>query len=117
MDGTVAVKFTKPRKMVHSRHLLVNFTAGTYITNATVNPEPGLTPAFYHTALNDINISIVAKSKVNATFKLATSGWGIGAREDRSLFDRIFDGNIAALSSLDRNVGWQPVDEVRADVC
>ena len=37
--------------------------------------------------------------------------WGIGAREDRSLFDRIFDGNITAFSGLDANVGWQPVDE------
>ena len=48
---------------------------------------------------------------VHQTFKLATSGWGIGAREDRSLFDRIFDGNITAFSGLDANVGWQPVDE------
>ena len=68
-------------------------------------------PGFYHTALNDINLSIAAKAKANASFKLATSGWGIGAREDRSLFDRIFDGNITAFSGLDANVGWQPVDE------
>ena len=68
-------------------------------------------PGYYHTALSDINISIGAMAKANATFKLATSGWGIGAREDRSLFDRVFDGNITALSGLDANVGWQPVDE------
>lgn len=86
---------------------------GSTVTNATVSPEPGLTAPFYHTALDDIRISVGARAKANMTAKLATSGWGLGSQADHnsSLFDYIFGDEIVAFSALTANVGWQPVDE------
>jgi hypothetical protein len=86
---------------------------GSTITNATVNPEPGLTAHFYRQALSDIRMSVGARAKAQMTAKLATSGWGLGSQADHnsSLFDHIFGDEIAAISALTANVGWQPVDQ------
>jgi hypothetical protein len=91
---------------------------GSTITNATVNPEPGLTAPFYTTALNDIRVSVAARAKAQMTAKLASSGWGLGSQADHNstLFDGIFGEELAAISALTANVGWQPVDPGYAQI-
>jgi hypothetical protein len=52
------------------------------------------------------------------TAKLASSGWGLGSQADHNstLFDGIFGEELAAISALTANVGWQPVDPGYAQI-
>ena len=57
----------------------------------------------------DLRAAFAAARAVKAPFALATCGWVLGPPADRTLFERVLpDG--AALSCINRNVGFAPVE-------
>jgi len=60
--------------------------------------------------LEDIRIAIDALEAVGSPFKLATSGWVLGPKQDRAYFDAHLPKNMP-VSSLSRGLGHQPIDE------
>ncbi len=58
---------------------------------------------------NDIKAAIAAAKKVQVPFTLATCGWVLGPKIDRTLFDNYLPKNMA-MSCINRLVGFAPVD-------
>ncbi len=67
------------------------------------------TPQQFQAVLDDIHIAREALKATDAPFRLATSGWVLGPKEDRASFDANLPKDIP-LSALSRNVGHEPVD-------
>ena len=60
--------------------------------------------------MDDVKIALEALKNIGRPFKLATSGWVLGPKDDRSAFDRMLPKEIA-VSAISRTVGHTPVDE------
>ena len=58
---------------------------------------------------NDINSAISAWKKIGTPFKLATSGWVLGPKKDRTMFDDYLPKEVP-MSSINRQMGIAPVD-------
>jgi len=58
---------------------------------------------------NDLEAAQRAALAVRAPFSLATCGWVLGPKEDRSMFDRFLPQSWA-VSCINREVGYEPVD-------
>ena len=58
---------------------------------------------------DDLDAAIAAAKDVDAHFKLATSGWVLGPKKDRAMFDNFLPGEMA-MSCINRQVGFAPVD-------
>jgi hypothetical protein len=63
----------------------------------------------------DFAAAIAARKKVGPPFGLATCGWVLGPQQDRAMFDRVLPKEIA-VSCINREVGYTPVDAGFADV-
>ena len=61
------------------------------------------------TTIGDIQLALAALKKVDAPFRLATSGWVLGPKDDRAGFDKVIPEEIA-LSAISRHLGEDPVD-------
>jgi len=59
--------------------------------------------------MDDIQLALAALKKVDAPFRLATSGWVLGPKDDRAGFDKVIPQEIA-LSAISRHLGEDPVD-------
>ena len=59
--------------------------------------------------VTDVNAAAAAMKNVGSPFKLATSGWVLGPKDDRSAFDRAIPKSIA-MSAISRHLGNSPVD-------
>lgn len=59
--------------------------------------------------MDDIQVALAALKKVDAPFRLATSGWVLGPKDDRAGFDKVIPEEIA-LSAISRHLGEDPVD-------
>jgi len=57
----------------------------------------------------DLNAAIAAVKKVNPQFSLATSGWVLGPKKDRTMFDSYLPKEMP-MSSINRQMGLAPVD-------
>jgi len=57
----------------------------------------------------DLRAAIDAAKEIQAPFNLATSGWVLGPKTDRTLFDKYLPENMA-MSCINRQVGFAPVD-------
>jgi len=64
---------------------------------------------------NDFAAAIAAHRKVQPPFGLATCGWVLGPQQDRALFDKFLPKDVA-VSCINREVGYTPVDAGFADV-
>lgn len=58
---------------------------------------------------HDINAAISAWKKIEAPFTLATSGWVLGPKKDRTMFDNYLPKEMP-MSSINRQMGIAPVD-------
>jgi hypothetical protein len=58
---------------------------------------------------NDILIAYSALKNLSNPFSLATCGWVLGPKQDRSMFDRILPGDIS-VSCISRNLGVEKLD-------
>lgn len=58
---------------------------------------------------DDLNAAIAALNKINPPFSLATSGWVLGPKKDRTMFDNFLSKDIP-MSSINRQMGFTPVD-------
>jgi len=58
---------------------------------------------------NDLEAAQRAALAVRAPFSLATCGWVLGPKEDRSMFDRFLPPSWS-VSCINREVGYEPVD-------
>jgi len=65
--------------------------------------------------LEDIGIALEALRRTEAPFHLATCGWVLGPQEDRAKFGRLLPSDVA-ISSLNRQVGMDPVDPAYAEI-
>ena len=63
----------------------------------------------------EIKIALAAMKKVGAPFKLATSGWVLGPKDDRAAFDKLLPKEIS-VSAISRTIGHTPVDPAFARV-
>lgn len=61
-----------------------------------------------HTRHN-INAAVAAMGKVKPSFTLATSGWVLGPKKDRTMFDGYLQKEMP-MSSINRQMGIAPVD-------
>jgi len=64
---------------------------------------------------NDFAAAIAAHQKVRPPFALATCGWVLGPQQDRALFDHALPQAVA-VSCINREVGYSPVDPAFAEV-
>ena len=64
---------------------------------------------------NDFAAALAAHRKVQPPFGLATCGWVLGPQQDRALFDKWLPKEVA-VSCINRQVGYTPVDAGFADV-
>ena len=65
--------------------------------------------------MDDLAGAITARAKVGAPFSLATCGWVLGPQQDRAMFDKVLPKDVA-VSCINRQVGYTPVDAGFADV-
>jgi hypothetical protein len=65
--------------------------------------------------MDDVAGAIAARAKVQAPFSLATCGWVLGPQQDRAMFDKVLPKDVA-VSCINRQVGYTPVDAGFADV-
>lgn len=65
--------------------------------------------------MDDLAGAIAARAKVGASFSLATCGWVLGPQQDRAMFDKVLPKDVA-VSCINRQVGYTPVDAGFADV-
>ncbi|MGO8675066.1 MAG: malectin domain-containing carbohydrate-binding protein [Limisphaerales bacterium] len=63
----------------------------------------------------DFAAAIAAYKKVGPPFGLATCGWVLGPQQDRAMFDRLLPKEMA-VSCINREVGYSPVEAGFADV-
>ena len=59
--------------------------------------------------MKDVNLALEALKQVDTPFRLATSGWVLGPKEDRGGFDKLVPEGIA-LSAISRRLGEDPID-------
>ena len=59
--------------------------------------------------VDDVKAAAAALKKVGSPFKLATSGWVLGPKNDRAAFDKMIPKTIA-MSAISRQLGHTPVD-------
>lgn len=59
--------------------------------------------------IRDFDAATRALEVVKPGFRLATSGWVLGPKSDRALFDKYLPKSVA-FSCINRNLGWEPVD-------
>jgi len=75
-------------------------------------PEPwtwvGNTPAKTAAVLRDLKLAVAAARAVHARFQIATSGWVLGPKSNRTLLDNILPPG-APMNALNRDVGFRPV--------
>ncbi len=57
----------------------------------------------------DLDAAMRAAEKLNAPFSFATCGWVLGPAQDRAMFDTFLPKSWA-MSCINRNVGYDPVD-------
>ncbi len=60
------------------------------------------------TTRTDLEMACAAADAVNVPFKLATCGWVLGPRQDRTMFDRILPRDVA-MSCINRFAGKAPL--------
>ena len=85
-----------------------------------INSSNPVVPA----AVDDINTAYKVLSSLpnlpgvgpNVNFSLVLSGWVLGPLPDRTFFDTRIPAGVVAMSSLDQQVGWSPVDPAYAKV-
>ncbi|MCK4337697.1 MAG: hypothetical protein KAX11_07120, partial [Candidatus Aminicenantes bacterium] len=58
---------------------------------------------------NDMAAAIAAANNVQAPFTLATCGWVLGPKQDRSMFDKFLPKEMP-ISCINREVGFTPVE-------
>ena len=61
-------------------------------------------------AVADLKAALAARDAANASFELATCGWVVGPLPDRTVFDKALPKGYAAIGSIDKNLGKDPVD-------
>ena len=66
-------------------------------------------------AERDLRLAYAAAKKTNAPFTLATCGWVLGPKNDRSMFDSVLPKEMP-MSAINRNVGFAPVDPAYARI-
>jgi hypothetical protein len=72
----------------------------------TVN---GNSPGNTKDALMQFNAAYSALKNLNSTMQLASCGWVLGPKEDRSMFDNYFPKTMP-FSSINRAIGYTPVE-------
>lgn len=65
--------------------------------------------------MDDLATAISAWESVRAPFRLATCGWVLGPQQDRAMFDKVLPKDVA-VSCINQQVGYTPVDRGFADV-
>jgi Malectin domain len=65
--------------------------------------------------MEDLTTAIEARRSVQAPFALATCGWVLGPQQDRAMFDKKLPKDVA-VSCINRQVGYTPVDKGFAEV-
>ena len=69
----------------------------------------GVKDAEVQRTLADLQAAVRARQSSGALFGLATCGWVLGPPQDRALFDRVLQKDVA-LSCINRQVGMAPVE-------
>lgn len=75
----------------------------------------GTTEQQVKSTIDDIRAANRAAKDVGAPFKLATCGWVLGPQYDRALVGKVLPSDIA-VSSINRNLGHDPVEPAYAEV-
>lgn len=57
----------------------------------------------------DIQASVLARQRINASFELATCGWEVGPSDEPALFDHVLAADVKFLSAIGERLGWDPV--------